>query len=146
MTYRCTHCNSIISQSEYEIYGGLCHGCYIDFKREVRRSGLFGAIEPAHGDCMQIKNLPCDLVRNLQNFLSGELEEEQKYVANNKPIFARTKETIEVDDLYYALLEPHAELSKFDDGTWVKISKGGFLSYGSLWQMEDGTPYLYRLT
>ena len=42
-TYRCRHCNSIISQSEYESYGGLCHGCYIDFKRDIRRSGLLGA-------------------------------------------------------------------------------------------------------
>ena len=91
---------------------------------------------------MQIKNLPCNLVRRLLDFLSNELKEEQKYVANNKPIFARTKETIEVDDLYYTLLEPDAELLKFDDGTWVKITKGGFLTYGSLWQTEDGMPYL----
>lgn len=39
----CHHCHAIISEDEYERYGGLCHGCYIDFKRELRRSGLFGA-------------------------------------------------------------------------------------------------------
>lgn len=41
--YLCRHCQAIISKNEYETYGGLCHGCYMDFKREVRRSGLFGA-------------------------------------------------------------------------------------------------------
>lgn len=39
----CRHCHAIISKNEYETYGGLCYGCYIDFKREIRRSGLFGA-------------------------------------------------------------------------------------------------------
>ncbi|MGB9959859.1 MAG: hypothetical protein ACPLKQ_05000 [Candidatus Bathyarchaeales archaeon] len=39
----CHYCRAIISEDEYERYGGLCHGCYIDFKRELRRSGLFGA-------------------------------------------------------------------------------------------------------
>lgn len=39
----CHHCHAIISEDEYERYGGLCYGCYIDFKREHRRSGLLGA-------------------------------------------------------------------------------------------------------
>jgi len=42
-TFRCKHCNSIISKDEYEAYSGLCHGCYVDSMREIRRSGLLGA-------------------------------------------------------------------------------------------------------
>jgi len=42
-TFRCKHCNSIISKDDHEAYSGLCHGCYIDSKREIRRSGLLGA-------------------------------------------------------------------------------------------------------
>lgn len=42
-TYRCKNCNSIINKADHERYNGLCHGCWMDFKREFRRSGLLGA-------------------------------------------------------------------------------------------------------
>jgi superfamily I DNA and/or RNA helicase len=44
--------------------------------------------------------------------------------------------------MYYAILQPDARLSEFEDGTWVKITKGGYSQYGSIWSSEESRPYL----
>lgn len=91
---------------------------------------------------MPLRSLPCNLKLKIKDFLANEIKEEYDFVNNAKPIYARSVETIRKDDFYYTLLEPNEELSRFDDGTWVRISKGGFSSYGSLWFTDEETPYI----
>ncbi|MGB9959860.1 MAG: AAA domain-containing protein [Candidatus Bathyarchaeales archaeon] len=91
---------------------------------------------------MCFRNFPCNLLGEIQKFLEREIEEEKRYVLLSKPISTYSLDSIKKDDFYYTWLEPNEDLSKFDDGTWVKITKSGFSCYGSLWLTEDGKPYL----
>ncbi len=74
--------------------------------------------------------------------MTREIEEERRYVLHSKPVSAYALKSTEKDDFYYTWLEPSEELSKFDDGTWVKVTMGRHSQYGSLWFTEDEKPYL----
>lgn len=91
---------------------------------------------------MRFTSFQCSLLDEIHKFLEREIEEEKKYVFLSRPVSAYSLNSIEKDDFYYTWLEPNENLSKFDDGTWVKITKGGLSCYGSLWLTEDGKPYL----
>lgn len=91
---------------------------------------------------MLFERLTCDLLNELNKFLTKEMEEERRHMFFSKPVSAYAIKSIRKDDLYYTLLKPSEELSKFDDGTWVRVTVGGYSQYGSLWFTEDERPYL----
>lgn len=91
---------------------------------------------------MPLTRLTCNLLREINNFLTKEMDEERRHMLLSKPISAYALESVKKDDFYYTWLEPSEELTKFDDGTWVRVTMGGYSQYGSLWFTGDEKPYL----
>jgi len=88
------------------------------------------------------KRLTCDLVAQLDRFLFNEFNFEISRAARASPVRAYALKCLERNEFYYTILDLSTQLSEFEDGLWIKISKGGYSQYGSIWLTEEGRPYL----
>lgn len=90
-----------------------------------------------------MKNLlTCDLIAQIDKFLSEEINYEKRLASKRIRTQAYVLRSLKIEDFYYALLQPNAQLLGFADGTWVEINQRRHTQYGSIWLTEESRPYL----
>jgi DNA polymerase III delta prime subunit len=86
--------------------------------------------------------LSCDLLRQIEMFLSNELTEEISRSTDRRRIYAQVVSCQRKDDVYCAFLTPGPQLPLFEEVTWVEVKRGDLSQYGSLWITDEKKPYL----
>ena len=86
--------------------------------------------------------LSCDLVRQIEAFLSNELKEEISRSSDRRRIQAQIISCQKKDDVYCAFITADPRLSLFEEVTWVEVKRGDLSQYGSLWITDEKKPYL----
>jgi len=84
----------------------------------------------------------CNLIPQLDEFLSHELKKEFERAARHRKFVVKIANCIKRDDFYYANLIPDEQLSFLEEVTWVQIVRGNYSQYGSLWLADEKNPYL----
>ncbi len=86
--------------------------------------------------------LSCNLVELLDTFLSNELSREVSLSANRRKVVAEIVSCRMEGEVYCASLSSGAELSLFEEITWVEVKRGRSVQHASLWIVDEKHPYL----
>lgn len=84
----------------------------------------------------------CNLLQQVDDFLSNELKKEMETATRRRKINARVIKCVMREEFYIASLEPDKDLSFFEEVTWVEVIAYTRNQYGSLWMADEKNPYL----
>ncbi len=86
--------------------------------------------------------LSCDLIAQVDAFLSNELSREVALSANRRKVQAEVVSCRKEGEVYCAVLSSGSQLSMFEEVTWVEVKRGSSAQHASLWVTDEKQPYL----